>query len=388
MNKKIKMILSMLLSVMLVFSLVACGNSKNNEEVNEPTNEVTDEKPKDEASDKPKEAVAEKPKKGSNEINLMTWAEFIPREIIEQFEDETGIKINYKEVGSNEDMQSLLETSPDQYDLAVVTDYMVDILRRNGNIGSFDKDKLPNFSNLNPLYQNKYYDENNEYSIPYAISTSFLLVNPEAVAALGAKPITSYADLWQPELKKNVVVIDWSVEIMGVALKTLGYEYNETDPAKVAEAKEKLFALKDNIMRFETNTPEDSLISGEAVAGFMYSNQAVKGQTADPKLQPVFPTEGMPMYIDNFVMSAKAPHSDNAYAFLNFLLDPEVSAKISELTSFANPNTAAQAFLPEDFKNNPMLNLSDDVVANSSLYIDVDSVLEEYEHIYSEFKTK
>lgn len=351
MNRKVKIILSMVLSTMLIFSLAGCGK-----------------------------------KEESKEINLMTWAGFIPREIIDQFEAETGIKINYKEVASNEDMLSLLEATPDKYDLAVVTDYMVDIMRKNELLESFDKEKLPNFSNLNPLYQSKYYDENNEHSVPYAISTSFLLVNPEAIEALGANPITSYADLWQPELKSNVVVIDWSVEIMGLVLKTLGYEYNETDPAIVAEAKDKLFELKDNIMRFETNTPEDSLISGEAVAGFMYSNQAVKGQEADPKLQPVFPTEGMPIYIDNFVMSKEAPNRDNAYAFLDFLLQPEVSAKISELTSFVNPNSAAQEFLPEDFKNNPMLNLSDDVIANTSLYIDVDSVLEEYEHIYSEFK--
>lgn len=353
MNKKIKVMLSLFLSTVLVFSLGACGKSKSSEE-----------------------------------INLMTWADFIPREIIEQFEEETGIKINYKEVASNEDMQSLLEANPDQYDLAVVTDYMVDILRRNENIGSFDKEKLPNFSNLNPVYQNKYYDENNEFSIPYAISTSFLLVNPEAVEELGANPITSYADLWQPELKSNIVVIDGSVEIMGIALKTLGYEYNQTDPTIVAEAKEKLFALKDNIMRYETNTPEDSLINGEAVVGFMYSNQAVKGQQANEKLQPVFPTEGMPMYIDSFVMSKAAPNSDNTYKFLNFLLEPEVSAKISDLTSFTNPNTSAQEFLPEDFKSNPMLNLSDDVAGNTSLYISVEDVLEEYEHIYSEFKTK
>ncbi|MDI9418658.1 MAG: hypothetical protein QM399_00545 [Bacillota bacterium] len=72
--------------------------------------------------------------------------------------------------------------------------------------------------------------------------------------------------------------MDWSVEIIGVVLKSLGYEYNETDPGKVAQAKEKLFALKDNIVRFETNTPEDSLVNGEAVVGFMYSNQAVEGR--------------------------------------------------------------------------------------------------------------
>jgi spermidine/putrescine transport system substrate-binding protein len=326
---------------------------------------------------------------GSKQINLMTWGgDFIPREIINQFEEDTGIKVNYKEVTSNEEMQSLLEANPNQYDLAVTTDYMVDIMRRNGQLEVLDKGKLPNFSNINPVYQGNYYDENDEYSIPYAVSISFLLVNPEAVEQLGAEPITGYKDLWQEELKNNVVVIDWSVEIMGLVLKSLGYEYNETDPAIVEEAKQKLFELKDNIVRFETNTPEDSLINGEAVAGFMYSNQAVKGKAADDKLEPVFPVEGMPIYIDSFVMSKQAPNKDNAYKLLNFIMEPEVSAKISDITKFASTNKAAAEFLPEDFKNNPMLNLSDEVVENTSFYIDVAAVTEEYEHIYSEFKMK
>ncbi|NLZ93578.1 MAG: spermidine/putrescine ABC transporter substrate-binding protein [Firmicutes bacterium] len=323
----------------------------------------------------------------SKQINLMTWGgDFIPREVINQFEEETGIKVNYKEVTSNEDMQSLLEANPDQYDLAVVTDYMVDILRRNGYLEKLDKEKLPNFANINPVYQGNYYDEDDEYSIPYAVSTSFLLVNPEAVAELGADPIKGYKDLWQEELKNKVVLIDWSVEVIGLVLKSLGYEYNETDPAKVAEAKEKLFELKDNIVRFETNTPEDSLINGEAVVGFMYSNQAVKGQAADPKLEPVFPEEGMPIYIDCFVMSKEAPNRDNAYEFLNFLLKPEISAKISDITKFTNANKAAEEYLPEEFKNNPLLNYPDEVIENTSFYINVAEVLEEYEHIYSEFK--
>lgn len=326
---------------------------------------------------------------GVKQINLMTWGgDFVPRAIIDKFEKETGIKVNYKEVSSNEDMQTLLEANPDQYDLLVVTDYMVDILRQNGSIEAFDKGKLPNFKNINPVYQGKYYDEKDEYSMPYAVSVSFLLVNPEAVEKLGAKPITGYKDLWQEELKSNVVLIDWSVEVIGLVLKSLGYNYNETDPAKVAEAKEKLFELKDNIVRFETNTPEDSLINGEAVAGFMYSNQAVKGREADGKLEAVFPEEGMPIYIDCFVMSQKAPNKDGAYKFLDFLLKPEISAEISEITNFASTNREAAEFLPEEFKNNPMLNLSDEVVKNTSFYIDVAEVMEEYDHIYSEFKMK
>jgi len=326
---------------------------------------------------------------GSKQINLMTWGgDFIPREIINQFEEETGIKVNYKEVTSNEDMQSLLEANPDQYDLAVMTDYMVDILRQKGMLEVLDKEKLPNFSNINPVYLGNYYDEKSEYSIPYAVSISLLLVNPEAVEKLGAEPIKGYKDLWQEELKNSVVVIDWAVEIMGLALKTLGYEYNETDPAKIEEAKEKLFALRDNIIRFETNTPEDSLLNGEAVAGFMYSNQAVKGKAANDKLEPVFPEEGMPIYIDCFVMSKQAPNKDNAYKFLNFLMEPEISARISDITKFTNVNKAAEEFLPEEFKNNPMLNLPDEVVKNTSFYIDVPAVAETYEHIYSEFKMK
>ena len=323
------------------------------------------------------------------QINLMTWGgDFIPREVINEFEEETGIKINYKEVTSNEDMQSLLEANPDQYDLAVVTDYMVDILRRNGSLEVLDKEKLPNYSNINPVYQGNYYDENDEYSIPYAISTSLLLVNPEAVEELGAEPITGYKDLWQEELKDNVVIVDWSVEVIGVVLKALGYEYNETDPEIVAEAREKLFDLADNIVRFETNTPEDSLINGEAVAGFMYSNQAVKGQAADSKFEPVFPEEGMPIFIDSFVMSKESPNKDNTYKFLDFILRPEIAAKIADITNFTTANKAADEFLSDEYRNNPMLNIPDEVAENTSFYINVAAVSEEYDHIYSEFKMK
>lgn len=323
------------------------------------------------------------------EVTMLSWGgDFIPREIIENFTEETGIIVNYKEVTSNEDTQSLLEANPDQYDLAVVTDYMVDIMRRNGSLEKLDKAQLPNFKNINPGYQGNYYDDKDEYSMPYAISTSFLLVNPEAVAALGADPITSYKDLWQEELANNVVVIDWSVEIIGLVLKSLGYEYNETDPVKVAEAREKLFELKPNIVRFETNTPEDSLLSGEAVAGFMYSNQAVKGKDANSKLEAVFPEEGMPIYIDCFVMSKDAPNKDGAYQFLDFLMRPENAARIADITKFTTANQAAEPHLPQYYKDNSMLNIPDEVIANTSFYINVAQVTDEYEHIYSEFKLR
>lgn len=325
--------------------------------------------------------------KDDNTIHLMTWGgDFVPREVIEDFEKESGLKVQYKEVTSNEEMQSLLETSGEHYDLAIVTDYMVDILRQNGQIQALDTEQLENLDNIDAAYRGNYYDPEDAYSIPYAVSTALLLVDPEGLEAKGVQEIDAFEDLWQKELQNSLVTIDGAVEVMGIVSKALGQEVNDPDPKAVDAVKNKLFALRDHIVRFETNTPEDSILNGEAVAGFMYSNQAAKAIAQKPSLQAVFPKEGFPIYIDAFVMSSKAPNPEGAYQFLDYLMSGEVSAKISETTQFTNVNTAALDYLSEDFKANPLLNLPKEAAENTFFYVDVEKVLELYEDIYAEFK--
>lgn len=355
--KKIKNIMGIVLASVLIFSLAACGGgTKEN---------------------------------SKNEINLMTWGgDFIPREVIDDFTKETGIKVNYQEITTNEDMQSLLAANPDQYDLLVVSDYMVNILSENGYLEKFDTEKMPNFKNINPAYQSKYFDPKNEHSIPYAISAALILYNPEALEERGVAPIESFEDLFQPELENSLVVLDGALEVMGISLKSLGYDFNEKDPAIIEEAKEKMFTLRPNIARFETNTPEDSLINGEAIIGYMYANQATKGVKEMPSLEFAFPSEGMGMHIDSFVMSKDAPNKDGAYEFLNYIMDGEVSAKMSAISNFTNANNAATEFLPEEFLENKMINMPDDVVENASFYKDLGESLEIYDQIYTEFKAK
>ncbi len=326
-------------------------------------------------------------KDASESISLMTWGgDFVPREVIEDFEKETGIKVQYKEVTSNEEMQSLLENSGDQYDLAIVTDYMVDILRQNGQIQKLDQSKIKNLDNIQEAYRAKYFDPEDAYSIPYAVSTALLLVDEQAVEAKGAKPIKAFDDLWQDELKNSLVTIDGAVEVMGIVSKALGQEVNDPDPEAIEAVKTKLFALRDHIVRFETNMPEDSILNAEAVAGFMYSNQAAKAIAQNPDLKAVFPKEGFPIYIDAFVMSEQAPNPEAAYQFLDYLLSGEVSAKISETTQFTNVNKEALDYLSEDFKNNPLLNLPEEAAKNTFFYVDVEKVLDLYEDLYAEFK--
>ena len=130
------------------------------------------------------------------EINLMTWGgDFIPRVIIDEFTEETGIKVNYKEVTSNEDMQSLLEANPDQYDLAVVTDYMVDILRQTACWRSWTSQRCP-MSRTSIRFTKGTTMTRRRILQPVCVSTSFLLVNPEAVARASASDY-QLQDLWQ-----------------------------------------------------------------------------------------------------------------------------------------------------------------------------------------------
>ncbi|MDI9418657.1 MAG: extracellular solute-binding protein [Firmicutes bacterium] len=102
----------------------------------------------------------------------------------------------------------------------------------------------------------------------------------------------------------------------------------------------------------------------------------------------MFPAEGFPIYIDCWVMSKEAPHKDAAYKFLNFIMQPEIAARIAEITNFTSPNKEAEQHLSDEFRNNSMLKLPDEAARRTSFYIGVEKVLEEYEHIYSEFKLR
>lgn len=317
------------------------------------------------------------------QVSIMTWGgDFIPSEMIRQFESETNIKVQLKEVTSNEEMQDLLENSADQYDLAVVTDYMVDILRQNQTIQKFDHDKLEHFSALDENYLYKYYDKTSEYSIPYTVSTAVMVYDSQAVD----QKIDSYSALWQEEFKNSVVTIDGAVEVMGIVSKVLGQEVNDPDPQAIKAVKDKLFSLKEQIVRFETNTPQDSLLNGEAKLGFMYSNQAAKAIQENANMTPVFAKEGIPIYIDAFVMSKDAPNSDHAYTFLNFMMQAENSAKTSEIIQFTNVNKEAKAYLSEAFLANPLLNMSPEVAENTFFYTNLEKVIDQYEDVYTEFK--
>lgn len=321
-----------------------------------------------------------------NELNIFTWADYVPAPIVEKFEKETGISVNYDNFSDNEEMLAKLQaTKGGQYDIIVCSDYIIDIMRREGNLlQKLDKTKVPNFSNINPLYQNRYYDENNEYSIPYTAGGALLTYVASAVDF----EVKGYKDLWNPALKNSVVLIDGDRDIIGMTLLSLGYSVNETDPAKLQEAKEKLMELKGNIIGFDSDKPHNKIISGEAVAGYMFGSQITAAYEANPEVKFVYPEEGLIFYVDNVVVPAKAPNLDNAYKFLEFILRPEISAEISSIINYVNCNKEATPFLPEEYLQNETVIIPDEVLEKSQMLKDLGESRKAYDEMWTEFKSK
>ena len=300
------------------------------------------------------------------QINLMTWTYYVPDEVVADFEALTGITINYAAtMGDNEEMISKLVATPDAYDMLVISDIFVMEMAQLGMLEELDRTKIPNFSNINPTYQGQFFDPDNKYSIAYTHYVPLLCYNPDMVEA----PVEGYADLWRDEFKGKLAVLADIRNVIGMAQKKLGYSYNDTDPEHMALVAKELETLKPNIVVFNSDTPHNALISGEATAGFMFGSQIVYAQEMGTNLVAVYPQEGLGFGIDDIVMSAQAQNKDAAYIFMNYLLDGKVSAYASDLIDYGNCNTAATEFLSEDFVKNMAINVPQDLLAEAEMMV-------------------
>lgn len=295
----------------------------------------------------------------STELNLYAFSEYIPAELIAGFESSTGIKINYDAYATNEEMLAGLRDKPGRYDLVIPSDYAVEELIEQNALLPLDLGKVPNYDNIDTAFLNPYFDpggstsgrrpamRNEKFSLPYLWGTTGVLYDPAKVS----QPITSWEDLWRPELAGHIVVLDDAREMMGVALLVLGYDKNETSPARLAEARDKLKELAPGILAFDAETPQDYLLSEQAWVGVMYSGNAALAQRQNPGLIYVLPEEGAGIWFDNMAILADAPHADAALVFMNYVLEPRNAFLLIKEFPYSTPNQGALQYLKENDSN-------------------------------------
>jgi spermidine/putrescine transport system substrate-binding protein len=284
---------------------------------------------------------------GKGNLILYGWSDYIPEEVIENFSKEYDVKVTYDTYDSNETMFAKLKAGARGYDLAMPSADYTSIMIKENMLLKIDRSKIDNLINIDPdIIEQMYYDPNNEYSIPYMVGTTGIAVN--------TLYLQDYPKSWEifqmPELRGKMTLLDDMREVFGAALKYLGYSVNTTDEAQLKEAKNLILEWKKNIAKFDNELFAKGVISGEfwVVHGY---GENIFYEATEEELENIdffIPREGSTMWIDSFVILKGARNIDNAHLFINYILRPEVSAKISDYLLLPSPNVPARELMEEE----------------------------------------
>ena len=298
---------------------------------------------------------------GTEQVIIYNWGEYIDPEVLDMFEEETGISVTYEEFETNEIMYPKIQSGAIAYDLVCPSDYMIQKMIQNDLLQPLNFDNIPNAKNIGQVYYEKsrQFDPDNQYSIPYCWGTVGILYNTKMVD----EPIDSWTVLWDTQYKDNILMQDSVRDAFAVALKTLGYSLNSTSIHELTQAKDLLVQQKPLVQAYVIDQVRDKMIGSEAAIGVIYSGEAIYTQTENPDLAYVVPKEGSNMWIDSWVMPKNAPNKENAEKFLDFLCRPEIALMNFEYITYSTPNEKARELI------------EDPAIRNSEIAFPGDSIL-------------
>ncbi len=277
-------------------------------------------------------------------LNWYNWTTYEADNTRPDFGTLCGVKVTEDNFGSNEEMIAKLRQGNPGYDIVVPTGVNIPQMVREGLLEELDLSKIPNFANVSTLLQNPAYDQGNKYTVPYQWGTIAIGYNKEAVG----KDVTSWDDLWS--FQGNVAWLEDPRSMMGIALVLLGKDPNTTNADDIGAARDYLIDHGSNVRSIAQDDGQEKLVSGEADMVIEYSGDIFQKMTdcednADLKCAGkydfVIPKEGAIRWVDNLAIPKDAPHKELAEAFIDYILDPQVGADISNYTAYATPNQKA-----------------------------------------------
>lgn len=339
-----------------------------------------------ESTSSPASSPASNAQGNTQTLYLYTWADFVNEELFQRFTQKTGIPIVVDTYDSNETMLAKLQAGGgDQYSLVSPSDYMVRQMVEGNLLLKLDPTKLQGTANLMPRWKNPPYDPNNQHSIPFSCGTTGLIYNKEV---LKAEP-TDWNFLWENReaLNGKMTLSDDVRETMGMVLKSLGYSYNATDPAQIEAAYRKLMEIKPNLAGFKSFGWEDQLVAGDLAVCMTYSLLGNSLPLENPQLVYVIPKSGTSLWTDTMAIPQKAPNVEAAYAWLNFILEPENAAYAATLLKLGTPNQAAFELLPAATKSNAKVYPTEALLKVSEGIAPVGSALDLYDRYWTELKS-
>ncbi len=282
------------------------------------------------------------------ELNLFSWSEYVPQEVIDRFTKQTGIKVNVENYASNEEMLAKLLAGGGQYDLIQPSEYVIEALIKENLLLPIDHAQVPNLKNLAPEFQSLPYDPGNKYSVPWMAGPVGIVINTDLVK----DEITGYNDVFQEKFKGNIVVLDDAREIVSWALESIGIPVNDVSDENLEKVKPVLAKWLPLVKVYDSDSPKTALLNGDVAIGIVWNGEGAILLDQDPKFKWVLPKEGGHLFVDSLAIPKTAAHPKNAELFMNFILRPNISKLISDEFPYLNPNVEGRKLLsPEQLGN-------------------------------------
>jgi spermidine/putrescine transport system substrate-binding protein len=316
---------------------------------------------------------------GKQKLFIYNWTYYMPDDVLRDFEKQYDVEIVYDVYPSNEDMFTKLKSGARGYDIIVPSGDYVSIMIKENMLEPIDLSRVPNFKNIDTMVLRRIsFDKGNKYSVPYMMGGSGIAVNKTHV--------TQYDRSWnifsRSDLKNRMTMLDDMREVLGGALRTLGYSVNSTSPEELEKAKRVVLGWKANLCKFDAEAFAKGFAAGEfwVVQGYAENVMREYDSTKYSEIEFFIPREGGSAYIDNMVILKDAKHKDLALAFINFIHDPHVYARIIDYLRYPCINNAARQFVTK--KSNYELS----ELANSELKEDLGPALDLYNKVWQEIR--
>ncbi len=290
----------------------------------------------------------------ADQLYIYTWADYTDPELLETFRKKTGIKAIVDIFDSNEAMLAKIQAGGGgTYSIIYPSDSWVQRMVQLKLLQPIDHSRLQGLDNLFEKFKNPEYDPGNRYSLPFTWGTTGLIYN---AAKLTFTP-NDWDYLWKhpKELTRQLTLLNDPREVLGAALRSLGYSYNSQNSAQLQAAYERLLQLKPTLATFTTDGWRDLMLAGDLLVAMGYSFDALTVADENPNIKYLVPQSGTSFWTDTMVIPSGAPNVEGAYKWLNFMLEPEVTVDLCQRLYFATPNRKAFAQLPQELQENPTL---------------------------------
>jgi spermidine/putrescine transport system permease protein len=318
------------------------------------------------------------------ELNVLIWSNYLPDDVISEFQQRYKAKLNVELYDSNEAFLAKLQAAPGAYDIVVPSDYVVSVLRGQDLLLELDRDVLTNIPNLDPSLVNLSYDPGNRYSVPYLWGTTGIGYRKDKVL----EPVDSWAILWNERYRDRIAMLDDVRETFGAALRFMGKSANSTSSDDIERAARLLADQKPLVKAYDSGAFDQLLLTGDAWLVQGYNGQIAKAMAENPAIGYAIPKEGATIAVDNLCMPRRAPHAELAHEFINFVLEAKVAAEITNQTGYSSPNLAARQFIKPELLANDAVYPSPDILLKCDFLTTVGPAISMYDRCWTEIKSK